>query len=122
MSAPSESQAAPGSYDLLAYHRDGGIQLFPNPWVAGTRAAAYFGPVSCALFLVEVSAVERPEAWYRVECELLDALRSKIEALGANAGVGLEVTADLWAEDGEGRKGLRLHAVCTAARLEPLYA
>lgn len=98
------------------------VELYTSPWVSGTRAAAYFGPISSELFLPDDSLEDRSAAWSRAERELLESLRDKARTLGANAVVGLEVTLDPFAsaEDKE-VTGLRLHAVGTAAKLEPLF-
>jgi uncharacterized protein YbjQ (UPF0145 family) len=98
------------------------VELYTSPWVSGTRAAAYFGPISSELFLADGAVEDRSEAWEKAERELLESLRDKARALGANAVVGLEVTLDPFAHvDGSDRTGLRLHAVGTAAKLEPLF-
>ena len=101
---------------------DSDVELYTSPWVSGTRAAAYFGPISSELFLPDDSLEDRTAAWTRAERELLESLRDKARTLGANAVVGLEVTLDPFAhdEDKDGT-GLRLHAVGTAAKLEPLF-
>ncbi len=98
------------------------VELYTSPWVSGTRAAAYFGPISSELFLEDDSVEDRVEAWTRAERELLESLREKARSLGANAVVGLEVTLDPFAKAEEKDvTGLRLHAVGTAAKLEPLF-
>lgn len=98
------------------------VALYTSPWVSGTRAAAYFGPISAELFLEDDTVEDRPAAWEKAERELLEGLRDKARGLGANAVVGLEVTLDPFArQSDEGPTGLRLHAVGTAARLEPLF-
>jgi hypothetical protein len=98
------------------------VELYTSPWVSGTRAAAYFGPISSELFLEDDSVEDRVEAWTCAERELLESLREKARSLGANAVVGLEVTLDPFAENGEKKTtGLLLHAVGTAAKLEPLF-
>jgi len=98
------------------------VELYTSPWVSGTRAAAYFGPISSELFLEDDSVDDRVEAWTRAERELLESLREKARSLGANAVVGLEVTLDPFAhEEEKDATGLRLHAVGTAAKLEPLF-
>ena len=62
--------------------------------------------------LMEIGAVET----------LLESLRDKARTLGANAVVGLEVTLDPFARNSENdATGLRLHAIGTAAKLEPLF-
>ena len=98
------------------------VELYTSPWVSGTRAAAYFGPISSELFLPDDSVEDRSAAWTKAERELLESLRDKARTLGANAVVGLEVTLDPFAELAETTStGLRLHAVGTAAKLEPLF-
>ena len=98
------------------------VELYTSPWVSGTRAAAYFGPISSELFLEDDAVEDRSEAWAKAERELLESLRDKARTLGANAVVGLEVTLDPFARSGENdATGLRLHAVGTAAKLEPLF-
>jgi uncharacterized protein YbjQ (UPF0145 family) len=97
------------------------VELYTSPWVSGTRAAAYFGPISTELFLEDKTVDDRSEAWSKAERELLESLRDKARALGANAVVGLEVTLDPFALSEKGTTGLRLHAVGTAAKLEPLF-
>ena len=99
------------------------VELYTSPWVSGTRAAAYFGPISSELFLPDDSVEDRSAAWTRAERELLESLREKARTLGANAVVGLEVTLDPFAQscDNEKDTGLHLHAVGTAAKLEPLF-
>ena len=101
---------------------DQDVELYTSPWVSGTRAAAYFGPISSELFLLDDSVKDRSEAWSKAERELLESLRDKARSLGANAVVGLEVTLDPFARSADGAStGLRLHAVGTAAKLEPLF-
>ena len=99
------------------------VELYTSPWVSGTRAAAYFGPISSELFLADDSVEDRTTAWMRAERELLESLRDKARTLGANAVVGLEVTLDPFAQSTNSSEGtgLRLHAVGTAAKLEPLF-
>jgi hypothetical protein len=98
------------------------VELYTSPWVSGTRAAAYFGPISSELFLEDDPETDRSDAWSKAERELLESLRDKARTLGANAVVGLEVTLDPFAQAKDSdRKGLRLYAVGTAAKLEPLF-
>lgn len=98
------------------------VDLYTSPWVSGTRAAAYFGPISSEMFLPDDPDADRSDAWTKAEHELLTSLRDKARTLGANAVVGLEVTLDPFAESRKtGDKGLRLSAVGTAAKLEPLF-
>lgn len=96
------------------------VALFSSPWVSGTRAAAYFGPISAELFVADVDEAERCESWEQAEHRLICTLRGKAFALGANTVVGIETTLDPFAVSAGGRVGLRLEAKGTAARLEPL--
>ncbi len=112
--------AEPDSAEELNSEND--VELYTSPWVSGTRAAAYFGPISSELFLEDESFEDRSAAWSKAERELLESLRDKARSLGANAVVGLEVTLDPFACQAETEvSGLRLHAVGTAAKLEPLF-
>jgi len=98
------------------------VELYTSPWVSGTRADAYFGPISSELFLEDNDFEDRSQAWGKGERELLESLRDKARTLGANAVVGLEVTLDPFARNSENdATGLRLHAIGTAAKLEPLF-
>lgn len=98
------------------------VDLYTSPWVSGTRAAAYFGPISSELFLEDSSVASRADAWAKAEVELLESLRDRGRVLGANAVVGLEVTLDPFSHCKEtGAPGLLLQAVGTAAKLEPLF-
>lgn len=117
MSASTAEQGCEGPVSL-----DQDVELYTSPWVSGTRAAAYFGPISSELFLEDDTVEDRSEAWAKAERELLESLRDKARSLGANAVVGLEVTLDPFARSPESNAtGLRLHAVGTAAKLEPLF-
>ena len=59
------------------------VELYTSPWVSGTRAAAYFGPISSELFLEDSSVEDRSEAWSKAERELLESLRDKARSLEA---------------------------------------
>lgn len=59
-------------------------------------------------------------AWDWSFRHLLNLLKEYGQRLGGNAVVGLEVTADPYHER-DGVKGLRLDAIGTAAKLEPLF-
>ncbi len=100
---------------------DEDVELYTSPWVAGTRAVEYFGPVSSELFLEDSAVENRADAWAKAELELLESLRDKAHTLGANAVVGLEITLDPFAQSETDATGLKLHAVGTAAKLEPLF-
>lgn len=89
------------------------VEFYASPWVSGTRAAVYWGPVSAELIAALGMDFERAQA------ELLEDLRAEaLERTGgkANAIVGLEVTVDLW-----DAQGPRFRAVGTMALLEPLF-
>ena len=106
----------------ISLNSENDVELYTSPWVSGTRAAAYFGPISSELFLQDDQVEDRSSAWTKAERELLESLRDKARLLGANAVVGLEVTLDPFARcPRSDATGLRLHAVGTAAKLEPLF-
>ena len=89
--------------------------------MSGTRAAAYFGPISAQAF-VDNRGDDSGVAWEKAEVEVMDSLRLKTHALGGNAVVGVEVTADPWGTCKKtGATGLVVMAVGTAARLEALF-
>ena len=89
------------------------VRLWASPWVSGTRAAAYFGPVSIELFVPGTDPFE----WEKAQTELLEMLKLRTAVLGGNAVVGMEVSLDPFAEQ-DGARGLRLSVLGTAARLE----
>lgn len=93
-----------------------GVKLFTESWAAGTRADQYFGTVTVQSWLADAEILDREQEWEKAEMELLEALKDKAAALGANAVVGLEVHADPWAAP-EGQMGLGLWAVGIAAHL-----
>lgn len=101
---------------------DSEVELYTAPWVAQTRARAYFGPISVHMFLPDsrVTRENREEEWTLAEMELLRRLRERASELGANAVVGLEVSLDPFAVSWLGSPGLSLNAVGTAALLEPI--
>ena len=39
------------------------VQLYTSPWVTGTRAAAYFGPICAERFLRDSSVGDRLQEW-----------------------------------------------------------
>ena len=41
------------------------VELYTSPWVSGTRAAAYFGPISSELFLQDDQVEDRSSAVQR---------------------------------------------------------
>lgn len=95
-----------------------GVGLYTSPWVSGTRAAAYFGPISSELFLEDDPVESYPAVYSKAERELFESLCDKAHGLGANAVVGLDVTVDPFARHPKTDvTGLRLHAVGTAVDL-----
>ena len=99
------------------------VEISTSPWVSGTRSTVYFGPIHSELFLDRDLPHDRAAAcavWSKAVRELLDALRERARALGANAIVGLAVSLDPFARSSAGKSGLRLRAVGTAVRTDPL--
>ena len=95
------------------------VSLYTSPWVSGTRAAAYFGPLNVELFSPNPKDQKNNERRLnRYMQKLVKGLQDKAYKLGANAVVGLEITIDPFAEEGN-KKGVRFLVVGTAAKLEP---
>ena len=108
--------------DALRVTRPDEVELYDKPWVGGTRAAAYFGPIMGECFLPDDENIDRSDSWSKAVLELLEKLRAMASVLGANSVVGVEVTLDPFALcPTTGEKGLKLLAVGTAALLEPLF-
>ena len=96
------------------------VGLYTEPYVSGMKALAFFGPIASCAFIADEKVFDREAEWGEAEEELFADLRRKAQDLGANAVVGLEFTADPFAENLDGESGLRLHVVGTAAVLEAL--
>ena len=73
------------SQSQIPLNSENDVELYTSPWVSGTRAAAYFGPISSELFLQDDQVEDRSSAWTKAERELLESLRDKARLLGANA-------------------------------------
>jgi hypothetical protein len=86
------------------------VGIYTSPWVSGTRAAAYYGPIHTE-FLA-------PPGTEDIMIQVDEALKAKALELGANSVVGVEVTLDPFPE---GQEGVMVRAVGTAAKLEPLF-
>ncbi len=99
---------------------DDSVVLYTSPWVQGTRATAYFGPVTSSIFLPEKKLGERYEYWINGQQDLLQSLCRKAKKMGGNSVVGLEISMDPFAKH-DGEEGLYLQAVGTVAKLEPLF-
>lgn len=90
------------------------MDIYAQPWVAGTRASGYYGPVQAEAF-AEVGSEEEIDKTVQ---EVLRALcdRAKEASNGAaNAVVGTELSIEVRDD-----KHYRIHCVATVARLEPL--
>ncbi len=93
------------------------VKLFMGPWVAGTKASAYFGPIDAEAF-VDNAGVKAGPAWEKAELEVMEALKLKASELGANSVVSVELIADPWAKHREtGENGLRVTVIGSAALL-----
>jgi len=90
-----------------------GVELYTSPWVGGTKAAVYFGPIISEIFIPD------EEDWTNATARLYESLREKARLLGANAVVGIESSVDPFATR-DGVSGLLYRAGGTAAVLEPL--
>ena len=96
------------------------VGLHQSPWVAGTRATAQRGRVWAEIF-VDDREPDRRRAWDKAHRELLESVRDRARARGANAVVGLELCIDPFAcgPDGDGC-GVRFTAEGAAVVLEAL--
>jgi len=105
-----------------------GVAFYASPWVTGTRAAAYFGPISSQVFIA--NPVHSPEwfdlfdkvfanvAWKAKSLTLLE----KREKRAWPACVGCEFTVDPFFErPNSDVKGTMVYLMGTCARLEPIF-
>lgn len=97
---------------------DTNVELYPDPWVPGTRARKQLGPISSEIFVDDCEPAHAFD-WIKAQFEVLERLRDTARVLCANAVVSLEITLDPFActDDGE-RSGVRLSAQGTAVTLE----
>jgi uncharacterized protein YbjQ (UPF0145 family) len=95
------------------------VEIHTSPWVSGARSVVHFGPVKADFFLAD-DLIDDSAAFTKAEDELLEALRDKARARGANAVLGLEVTLDPFARSETGVSGMSLRAVGTAVRVGPI--
>ena len=93
------------------------IVISESPWISGTRAAKYFGPISASGFIAYRKSTSKLSRALR---NFEPRMREKASALGANTIVGFELSLDPFAYR-RGRRGLKWHANGTAALLEPLF-
>lgn len=87
-----------------------------SPWMSGTSALRYMGPVECVTIV----------PWERGDIEagfyaMLDDVRRKCEEIEANACMGSEVSLDPFNTTALGEPAVRMSVVGTATRLEPLW-
>lgn len=85
------------------------IHFYTSPWVTGTRAAQYFGPLS------SITDYEKPTQIDEALERVLKNLAESCCALGGNALVGIELTINPFADPPT------VHVVGTAAELVPLF-
>lgn len=83
------------------------VELYTSPWVSGTRAAAYFGPVMCK--------VKHRNDWDRTLDRAIFGVQRIAARLGANSVVGVEMTIDPFAEPP------LVTIIGTAATLESMF-
>lgn len=93
----------------------GEIGLYFSAWVMNSRATSYFGPVLFELVREDPGPGLREVEWEKAIDEVLAGLADRARVCGANAVVGIEFSAEPVSE-----LGLRLHAIGTAAILEPI--
>jgi hypothetical protein len=89
---------------------EGDVTLHSSPWITGTRAQSYLGPITTThRGITTETFARRLTAAYKT-------LERKAAKLGANAVVGVETIIDPWAD-----KGIQIRIVGVAAKLEPLF-
>lgn len=94
------------------------IKIYTSPWVSGTRAAAYFGPVSHELSRIRPPVKkQRERVMLDSFVEILTGLRVLVLDMGGNAIVGLELQVDPFMSG----NSIYWKATGTAARLELLF-
>ena len=93
------------------------VEIYAEPYVSGTRAVEYYGPVSSVGF---ASYAEQVASLDNVALAFLPDLQRATSVLGGNVVLGCDLAMDPFAlKDGE--LGLGWSALGTAARLEPLW-
>jgi uncharacterized protein YbjQ (UPF0145 family) len=113
----SHDWASPESHGTEA--TDPEVELYAGAWVPGTRAEAYFGPISSEIFLRDAEVMDRVGEWTEAQLDLLELLRERARLKHANAVIGVEMNLDPFARcPRSGAIGLHLYAMGTAARLE----
>ena len=101
------------------------VDLYASPWVSGTRADAYYGPISVERYFP--NSLGRGSELDDLISASEEELRALARALGANSVIGVEVTFDPFFDFPPLHPGmpvgraLRIHLVGTAARLVPAY-
>lgn len=95
------------------------IEFSTSPWIAGTYAIQYWGPVRAEVFLPgDPSRQEVHRGYLRLRRKLRQRA-CLLSAQQATHCVGLEENIDPWAER-DGVKGMLMSAVATMAQLAPL--
>ncbi len=94
------------------------VLLYHGPWVKGARALDYFGMLEVERFLPDEGRTD--DSLEGALEEVCASMQYKAFSLGANAVVGVELTLDPFAREGEHAEGLRLHLNGTAAKLGKL--
>ncbi len=92
------------------------VRLYTSPWVSGTRASSYFGPITVKRFVPSIFSHD----WEKGIDEAVLELQAKAKKLGANSIVGIVLELDPHAKE-EGTPGLHVSIVGTAAVLERLF-
>lgn len=97
----------PVSQDKIRKYPTAEVQIYTSPWVSGTRAVAYFGPVSVT--------AKHTSDWESTIQLALETIQDTTSSLGGNAIVGIEIAIDPFAEPPT------LIIIGTAAELVPLF-
>ena len=95
------------------------VELYVGAWVPGKRPATQLGPLEADVFVADHPVASRERRTQRAEARIFEDLRERAAEVDANAVTSVELCVDLFASE-EGRKGTRLRATGTAARLGPV--
>lgn len=86
------------------------VHLYTSPWVGGTRAESYHGPISSTIHFIDTTSFEAALTL------ALDEIQQKCASLGGNSIVGVELCIDPFATSPY------VQIVGTSAKLVPLFS
>lgn len=94
------------------------INIYSEPWVAGTRPADGFFDVNSHIFIKDEEIDSIAQTWIFAEHKLIESLKKKARFIGANSVLDLDIVIDPFAQGDEvGVTGIFMYAEGKAARL-----